>query len=97
MPFNGNEGDWITVADAKTITQNFRQQYPTEKQGAFLGCNKINDILRQNDCKGLRIYFAKNAAGELTVAVVGADSREADITALVLDVAQPCPPFCGSI
>lgn len=97
MAFNGNEGDWIPLADAKNMAKDYRLIFPNEKQGAFLGINKINDILRQNDCMGIRVYFAKNAAGDLTIIMVGADSNEADLTNLVLDVARPCPPFCGSI
>ena len=97
MAFNGNEGDWITPAIAQTMTASFRQKFPNEKQGAFLGIDKINDILAQTDCKGLRVYFARNTAGEMTIVMVGADSREADMTSMILDVAQPCPPFCGSL
>lgn len=97
MAFDGNEGDWITLADAQSMASSYRQKFPNEKRGAFLGIDKINTILAQNDCMGIRVYFAKNAADELTIIMIGADSREQDLTGYILDVAQPCPPLCGSI
>lgn len=93
--FTGNEGSLVNIDDASSWTADFREAYPEYKKGYFLGKNKLNDLLNQTDCVGIRIYFAIKD-GELNIVVVGAKANKDDITTNVLDVAVSCPDQCGA-
>jgi hypothetical protein len=42
---------------------------------------KIEKILNQKNCKGIRIYFAQKQEGEKTLIMVGYDDNQKDINA----------------
>lgn len=97
--FNGNEGSVITLAQAEDFTQNYANTVSgSAVKGIMFGKNHIEDILAQEDCVGIRSYFAIVAAGgELTQVWVGVDANEDDLeNGIVLETAIPCPPICSS-
>jgi len=100
MSFTGNEGEFISLSDAATLTAAHRSSNPNALQGHFLGKAKILDLLNQSGCKGLRIYHGESSTGVREIVMVGVDSNEDDIldstNPLVLDTSTPCPPTCGS-
>jgi hypothetical protein len=99
MSFTGNEGAFISLSEAAVLTSNYRNSgQPNPILGQFLGAEKLQDLLKQTDCVGLRIYYGKNAQGKPTIVVVGVDRNEDDILTeepLILDQSMPCPPTCG--
>ena len=98
MSFTGNEGAFISLSQAAVLTSNYRNGQQNPILGQFLGVQKLQDLLRQTDCVGLRIYYGKNAEGKPTIVVVGVDAHEDDILGeepLILDQSTPCPPTCG--
>lgn len=96
MAFNGTEGAPITLATAATWTANYRSTIaPTETRAHFFGRDILEKILTQEDCMGIRIYYALNDAGEKQLILVGADTQENDQTSgTIADFSNPCPPFC---
>lgn len=96
MSFNGNEGQPITLEQGGEFTAAYRATNPNGIKGVFFGRDHIERILSQGDCKGLRLYFAKNTEGNPTLVMVGADSAENDQLDLILDQAMPCPTRCSS-
>lgn len=80
------------------MTKRYRDTIqPGEVIGVFMGKNKIKEILAQNECVGIRFYFAKDGNNENTLVVVGADSNENDLAnGLIADKLSKCPPNCSN-
>lgn len=96
MSFNGNEGTQVTLQEGGEYTLRYRAANPGSVKGVFFGRDHIEQILAQSNCKGLRMYFAKNPDGSPTLVVVGADSDQNDQLDLIFENLQPCPDKCGS-
>ena len=96
MGFNGNEGTTISRDAAGNMTETWRNNHSGARKALFFGRDKIEDILDQSDCKGLRIYFAQDENEAYELVVVGADSNEDDILDNILDQGIPCPSRCGA-
>lgn len=96
MSFNGNEGAQVTLQEGGEYTGRYRVANPDAIKGVFFGRNHIEQILAQSDCKGLRMYFAKNPDGTPTLVIVGADSNQNDQLNLIFQNTVPCPDKCSS-
>lgn len=96
MAFDGNEGEQITLAEGAALTKAYRDKNPSAIKARFFGRDKIEQILAQTDCKGLRLYYGYGADGTPELVMVGADSNENDMLNIVLDVSVPCPHRCSS-
>jgi len=100
MSFTGDEGGFISLSDAATLTASHRSSNPEAVQGHFLGRTKLLDLLNQSGCRGLRIYHGESSSGGREIVVVGVDSNENDIldstNPLVLDTSVLCPPTCSN-
>ena len=95
--FNGNEGSFLKIGPAGTLTATFRNAYPSQPKGYFFGINKLNSILNQANCMGIRIYFGQDGSGNLTMVLVGALANNDDMTSgYILDLGTPCPSVCGA-
>ena len=102
--FDGTEGSYISKATADQYKQNYDQSPAhTWNQGIkahFLGRDIIEDILSQNDCKGIRVYYGAHLGANNKVTpqlvFVGADSSGKDIetNGKIADETEPCPPYC---
>jgi hypothetical protein len=96
MSYNGNEGEVITLTVASQMTQNYRDQAglnPTLSH--YAGKNKIQSILDQDGCVGIRTYYAISENGEKQLVFVGVDSEENDLyNGILVDKSIICPPFC---
>lgn len=99
MSFTGSEGAFISLQDAAALTARYRSGQQNPILGQFLGTEKLQDLLKQTGCAGLRIYYGKKTDGTPTIVVVGVDTDENDILGqdpLILDQAAPCPSYCSS-
>lgn len=96
MAFTGNEGEQITLEEGGEYTLRYRAENPGGIKGVFFGRSHIEQILAQGDCKGLRMYFAKNQDGTPTLVVVGADSNQNDQLNLIFQQLSPCPLKCST-
>lgn len=96
MSFKGTEGGPISLQLAGEWTQNWRTNHPGAKKGLFIGRDAIEDLLNQEGCMGIRIYFAINNEDAHTAVLVGAGTDEDDMTEIVVDMGVSCPPFCGN-
>lgn len=105
MPtLDGSEGTYITQTQAQTLGQNYmnssRYQATGYIKAHYLGKDKLSELLGQDGCMGLRIYYGtKIETSGLSVpdlVVVGTDANGNDILEddLILDVSLPCPPLC---
>ncbi|MGV7107020.1 hypothetical protein [Flavobacterium sp. U410] len=88
-------GEQISIEDAKQLINAFKEKYPNEIQCSFVGVEKINLILNQEGCIGIRLYNGYDESLERFSAVlVGVDAGGNDIMAIIIDRAKPCPPDC---
>ena len=96
MAFNGTEGGEITLAAGAAMTAEYRNQNPNERKGHFFGKDILNEILDQEGCVGIRMYYGINSDEERELVLVGVDANENDMTELVVDLSCPCPNRCGT-
>lgn len=99
MSFTGHEGQSITLTEASTLTENYRNANDNETGlilAHFIGINKINLILAQEGCVGIRTYYGIDENGKKSIVMVGVDSSENDLSdGVILDQAISCPSHCG--
>jgi len=97
MAFNGSEGEFISIEEAGQMTKEWRENGCGPANAVFFGRERLQAILDQGDCMGIRMYFAINEDNEKTLVLVGADADENDqMHGKILDRAIPCPTNCGS-
>lgn len=97
MPQSPDDGLVISRAAAKQMIQNFQASpiYADQRiKGGFYGRNKINSLLNQTDCVGIRYYYALSN-GKLVITLVGEDKTgECLSDTVVIDEGPLCPPWC---
>lgn len=95
MAFDGSEGGEITLSQGAALTAKYRDYNPGEVKGHFFGKDILLEILRQEGCMGIRMYYGIGEDGDKELVLVGADASENDMTSLVADLSLPCPGVCG--
>lgn len=98
MAFDGNEGSVVTLRQAASWTADYRNSTSAGSPLAqFYGRNKIEDILNQEGCVGIRIYHGLDENGKRILILVGADKDENDlVNGLIVELGPMCPPKCSS-
>lgn len=96
MGFNGTEGGAITLSEGAALTKEHRLRNPTALKARFFGKDILNQIINQEGCMGVRIYFGQDEDGNRELVLVGADSDENDMLNLVADLSFPCPDTCST-
>ena len=81
---------------AQSVIHRYQNLIPN---GATVSCEvdktQLIAMLNQEDCQGLRIYFALNEEERLTTVLVGSDSSGSDmVTGLIVNQPSLCPPKC---
>lgn len=93
----GDKNHEISIEQAVKFIQNFKANpggIPI--QSLYFNRNVIGRILNQQDCAGLRFYFARQDDNSLTLVVVGTNSLGNDMENGILgELAFPCPPYCS--
>jgi hypothetical protein len=97
MSVNQNSGKVITENQAKNFTHIFQQKHPNEKKAYFVGSNKVEMILEQEGCIGIRIYDGLDSeTSEENRVLVGVDTDGEDmVDGIILDELIPCPEKCS--
>lgn len=97
MSFNGNEGSVVTLKQASDWTTEYRSTIsPGDTIAQFYGRDKIEQILDQEGCMGIRIYHGIDEDGKRILILVGADRNEDDMeTGVIVEKGNSCPPYCG--
>jgi hypothetical protein len=98
MTITGNEDHSIDLETASDWTENYRNSVST---GAIIahafGKSDILAILNQEDCTGMRLYYALDGDGEQQIIVVGVDINGDDLyEGLLAERSIRCPPSCGA-
>jgi hypothetical protein len=106
-PMNSTDGDSIPSALAKRWVASYHIKNPAGIQAHFFGYQIIHQILSENDCVGIRAYYALNDEGvpQLLLTAVNSKGRNllpkksvngkiATDDDAVADASWPCPSFC---
>lgn len=60
----------------------------------------VLDLLNQENCEGLRVYYSMDESQNFHMLLVGVDSEGEDIIdanePLILDEGGKCPPYCST-
>lgn len=96
MSFTGDESSAITLTDGGAWTKTYRDANPTAVKGHFFGKNKLQTLISQQGCVGIRAYYAIDNLGAKQLVLVGVDANENDLyNGVILDRSYPCPTSCG--
>ncbi|RZJ71717.1 hypothetical protein [Flavobacterium sp.] len=93
-----NSGTVITKQEAKTYIDAFKVRYPNEVTAFFVGASKVDLILRQPNCIGIRIYNGYNTAeSKMNQVLVGVNAQQQDMSeGVIIERLITCPPYCPS-
>ena len=103
MAFDGNEGRPITLGQAKRWTKRYRDENPGAVKAHFYGCERIQALLNEPGCKGIRIYYGIDDEGKKKLVLVGAKRDQNNIlptesgkdeNGQILDDGRDCPDYC---
>ncbi len=95
MACNGKEGGQISLSEGAAMTAAYRAANPGATKAHLFGKAILNDILAQDGCMGMRMYYGINNDGEKQLVLVGVDSDEHDmVNGIVADLSKLCPTMC---
>ena len=96
MAFNGKEGSPISLDQASGWTENYRNANPGAVKAHFFGRDILLEILNQENCMGIRIFYAQDDQDVPQLILVGSDANEADLVqGTIAEFSVPCPSICG--
>jgi|SRR5687767_4324788 len=96
MSFTGNEDHTIALEDAAEMNRRFRNNYTNQPLGVYFSQATLNDVLAQEDCIGIRFYFALDEDDKMKLTFCGVTTNEDNILEIVGDGGMLCPPHCGT-
>ena len=97
MSFTGTENHEISLQEASTMTKRYRD---SQTEGGYIkaeyfGQEAIKAILQQENCVGIRIYYALDENMVKKLVLVGVDQNENDLyNGLLAERGLVCPPIC---
>lgn len=96
MAFTGKEEHQITLEEAKKLIQNYKNKNTGQEIKAhYFGKEALQKLLEQEECVGIRIYYASQEDGTPELVIVGVNKEGKDLTSgIILERNWPCPPYC---
>lgn len=95
---NGKEGGAISLSRGAELTQEYQTNNPNAVKAHLFGNEILKQILDQNGCLGMRMYYGTDPqTGSPELVLVGVDSDGNDMTAgIIADLSLPCPNDCSA-
>ncbi len=96
--FTGKEEHIISLEEAQKLISNFQSKLKGDEVRAhYVGKEALQKLLDQENCVGVRIYYAETDDGKPELVFVGVTENGEDLTnGLILERVWPCPPYCWS-
>jgi hypothetical protein len=96
MAFDGSEAEKISLQFALEWQKRYQESVKEgAKRAHFFGRNILQEILYQEDCKGIRFYYALDDEGSRQLIAVGANADEQDLyNGIIAEKGIACPPLC---
>jgi hypothetical protein len=97
MAFDENQNHSISLEEASKMTAEYRGLIAAgDTISAAFGKKAIEGIITQDNCKGIRAYFARNEEGKITLILVGVNDEGNDMhEGLIAEWGGLCPPMCS--
>lgn len=89
-------GSIITLETGAKLTSNYRNAFSTDVRAVCFDKSLINDILIQDGCTGMRIYFGLDESNQHTAVIVGIDNNGDDMLDCIIDNGASCPINCST-
>ena len=90
----------ISLELAAEFTENYRSIRGNIILGEFFNRESLQELLRQQDCTGMRIYYGLASRLEpdsRVLVLVGTDRHGNDLVrGIILDQGLVCPPYCSN-
>ena len=99
MDYTGNENHEISLNEAAELTQRFRDNLPVIDitTAEYFGKSALEDLLSQNGCVGIRVYYGIDSDMKKRLVIVGVNGEGNDLyEGNLMEVGVICPPFCSS-
>lgn len=90
--------EFIKLDEAVKLTHAFQESEIGKDQtiSGVIEKDFLFEMLKQEDCEGIRIYTALNDEKKITFVLVGIDKNQNDMSkGLILDRLGLCPPYCN--
>ncbi len=97
MNYTGNENHEISLNEAAELTQRFRDNLPVIDYtiAEYFGKSALDDLLSQQDCIGIRIYYGIDIEMKKKLVIVGVNSEGNDIyQGELMERGYLCPAYC---
>lgn len=98
MTFTGSEDHDIPLSTAAEWTKNYRDSITTGQTIAhYFGGDAIQDIIDQDSCVGLRIYYALDESGNKQLIITGVKANGDDLyQGKLAERSVTCPIDCSA-
>lgn len=97
MTLDSNTGSTITLDEAKNYTHTFQENNREAIKSFFVGSKKLQQILSQDGCIGVRIYNGNDTQNnhQSNLVLVGVDENGEDLSeGVIIEKLSPCPSSC---
>jgi len=97
MILNSDTGSNITLEEAKNYTHTFQENNQEAIKSFFVGAKKLQQILSQDGCIGVRIYNGSDTQNyhQANLVLVGVDKNGEDLSeGVIIENLAPCPSNC---
>jgi hypothetical protein len=103
--YDGTDSGPIDLETAREWAANYRKAFPGQTLAHYFGADIVKKILAEQDCSGIRIYYAIDDKGKKQLLIVGADSKGDNLLPAegsarsgddneIADFSWPCPDYC---
>ncbi len=97
MSLTGFEDHKIELEKARSMIRQYQETSALGTiKGGFFGKSALLTILSQKDCIGIRYYFGRDEAENISLVLVGVDANENDMSdGEIAERQWDCPPHCS--
>lgn len=96
--FTGDEGEFISRAEAKQMRNKYENSSAFEAnkefKAVFFGKEKLLTLLNDEQAFGIRIYYGINEADEPNMVLYKVSEDGENIGNQALELGLPCPRWC---